>query len=154
MTWSLKLQNGDLAIGPKGLETVDNENKMIQDLTLELKQPMGSDLNNPSYGSLIDGGVNSDGVIYESIIGDTDLSMVDLRVRSEILRIVGNYQSRQLARAKADKMKYNSQSLTKGEVLAGIEAIDIKQNLDKLDVKVHLKSASGSIETIEIILGL
>jgi hypothetical protein len=154
MTYSLKLQNGDLSFGSKGLEIVDNESKMIQDLSLELKQKMGTDEMHPDYGSLIDGGENPDGFIYESIIGESDLSMVDLRVRSEILRIVGNYQQRQLARAKADKMKYNSQTLTKGEVLIGIDNIDIIQKLDRLDVKVHLITASGSTQTVEFILGI
>lgn len=154
MTYSLKLENGDLVVGASGLEVVDNASKMVQDMTLELKQRMGENILHPDYGSLIDGGVKPDGSAVSSIIGESDQTLVEMRIRSEISRIAGNYQSRQLARAKADKMYYGSQTLTKKEILLGIEAIDITQTGDQMKVKVALTTGEQSVETIEIILDI
>jgi hypothetical protein len=154
MTYSLKLQNGDLVIGPKGLESVDNASKIIQDLTLELRQKMGDNFLHPEYGSLIDGGVRPDGSSIASIIGEDDQSLVEMRIRSEISRIASNYQARQLARAKADKMNYGAQTLTKGEILLGIESINITQIFDQMKVDVTLSTGNQSTETIEILLDI
>lgn len=152
MTYSLQLKNGDLTIGAKGLGTVDNENKIIQDLSNELKTKMGDDPLNPSYGSLINGGITPDGFAYESLIGENDLALVELRVRSEILRIISNYQERQLARARADKMRYNKQSLTRGEIVLGLDSIEVKQSLDKLSILIKIISGNNSPLTIEMML--
>jgi hypothetical protein len=154
MTYSLKLKNGDLVPGAKGLEVVDNASKMVQDIALELRQKMGENVLHPEYGSLIDGGVKPDGSTYPSIIGEDDLALVEMRVRSEISRIAGNYQSRQLARAKSDKMRYGSQTLTRGEILLGIASIDITQQLDKIRIVVALTTGENSTETIDILLDI
>ena len=154
MTYSLKLENGDLVAEGSGLATVDNASKIVQDLRLELLQKMGEDRIHPDYGSLMDGGMTSDGTIYESIIGETDDSLVELRIKSEISRIVRNYQSRQLARARADKFNYNKQTLTKGEILLGTESVEITRYLDQMKITVFLTTGEGQNETIDIMLDI
>lgn len=154
MTYSLKLENGDLVPGASGLEVVDNAEKMVQDISMELRQRMGSNILHPNYGSLIDGGIKADGTTYPSIIGEDDFALIDMRVRSEISRIANNYQSRQLTRAKTDKMNYGSQTLTKGEILLGISSIDIVQNLDTINIEIGLTTGEGASEKIEVILDI
>jgi len=150
MTWSLKLENGDLAIGGSGLDVADNEMKMVQDLRCQLLEKMGHDIFHPEYGSLVDGGVTPDGVVYESIIADEDWALAKLRIQSEIVRVINDYQSRQLDRAKSDKAQYGKQTLTPREVISGINGITFVESLDKLIVQVHLATMSGQSETIDL----
>jgi hypothetical protein len=150
MTWSLKLHNGDLVIGGSGLDVAANEIKMVQDLRCQLLEKMGHDINHPEYGCLIDGGVGPDGTVYESIIADDDWEMAKLRVQSEIVRVVGEYQRRQLDRARLDKAQYGKQTLTPKEIIANISGITFTDSLDKLIVQVHLQTMSGDIESIDL----
>lgn len=150
MTWSLALRNGDLAIGGSGLATVANESKLVQDLRCQLLEKMGSDKLHPEYGSLIDGGVTPDGVVYESIIADNDWELAKLRIQNEITRIINDYQRRQLDRAKMDKAQYGKQTLTPREVVSGINGMTFVESLDQLIVQVHLKTMSGESEIIDL----
>lgn len=150
MTWSLKLTNGDLTIDGSHLGTVSNESKMVQDLRCQLLEKMGSDDLHPEFGSLIDGGVTPDGIIYESIVSDEDMEMAQLRIHSELQRVIQDYQNRQLDRARADKMRYNKQSLTEREIIRNIESINFVQNLDQLIVQVKVSTLGNSVETIDL----
>jgi hypothetical protein len=150
MTWSLRLENGDLSFDGGHLAVVDNENKMIKDLTCQLLEKMGNDDMHPEYGSLIDGGETIDGIVYDSIVADDDLEMVKMRIQAEIVRIVNDYQGRQLDRAKADKMLYGKQSLTSREIVSSINAINFVENLDHLIVNISLGTTQNQTQTIEI----
>jgi|GEM_PF-2387019 len=150
MTWSLKLQNGDLTFDGGHLSTVDNEEKMIQDLRCQLLEKMGFDDMHPEYGSLIDGGETTDGIVYNSIIADDDIEMVKLRIQSEIMRVVSSYQNRQLDRAKADKMLYGKQSLTPREIVSSVNSINFIENLDQLIVNISLSTTQNQAQTIEL----
>lgn len=150
MTWSLKLQNGDLALGGNHLDIVDNEEKMIQDLRCQLLEKMGNDQMHPEYGSLLDGGETPDGIVYSSILADDDLQMAKLRIQSEILRVINDYQNRQLDRAKADKMLYGKQSLTPREIVASVNSINFVENLDRLTVNISLATSANQEQTIEL----
>jgi hypothetical protein len=150
MTWSLKLENGDLAFNGASLAVVDNENKMIQDLTCQLLERMGHDDMHPEYGSLIDGGETVDGIVYESIVADDDLEMVKMRIQAEIIRIVNDYQGRQLDRAKADKMLYGKQSLTPREIVSSVNAINFVESLDHLIVNISISTTQNQQQTIEL----
>lgn len=150
MTWSLKLHNGDLVIGGSGLDVAANEIKMVQDLRCQILEQMGHDPNHPEYGSLIDGGIAVDGTVYESIIADDDWEMAKLRIQSEIIRIVNDYQRRQLERAKLDKAQYGKQTLTPREIISGINGITFIESLDKLKIQVHLSTMSENQESIDL----
>lgn len=150
MTWSLKLQNGDLVISGSGLGTADNEAKMVQDLRCQLLEKMGNDVLHPEYGSLIDGGITPDGTVNESVIAGDDWGLAKIKVQNEITRVINDYQRRQLERAKFDRAQYGKQTLTPREVISGINGITFVESLDQLIVQVHLQTMSGQSETIDL----
>jgi hypothetical protein len=143
MSWSLRLQHGDLALSGASFGTVINEQKLVQDLRCWILEQMGTDSLHPGYGSLIDGGVKSDGTIVDSIIGDSDLDMVLLRVESELQRIVAEYQGQQLSRAKADRLIYNKATLTLREVLLAVTNIQASASGTSLNVVLSIQTAAG-----------
>ncbi len=150
MTWSLEVRNGDLALGGAKLGTVTAEQKLKQDLAHWLQERMGTDPLHREYGSLIDGGVTPDGREVPTLIGSDDISFAAMRVESDIRRIVGAYQSRQLARAKADRQRYNKTTLTPGELLLSLDAVDMEQVLDVLRVTLHITTGSGVGVTLDV----
>lgn len=152
MTWSLQLRNGDLTLGNASYGTVTGEDKLVQDLRAYILERRGTDNAHPSFGSLLDGGINTDGSWAKGFIGQTNNAFVQLEVETELRRIVSEYQARQLQRAKDDRLIYGKTTLTKGEVLLGITSLDIDATTDALNITIGLETARGT--TVELALNL
>lgn len=149
MTWSLQVSRGDLALSGGSLGTVSNENKLLQDLRHYLLERMGTDDLHPGYGSLIDGGTLPSGRNVPSAIGGWDFRSLKVDIEMDIRRIAVEYQRRQLARAKSDRLRYNKTTLTPGEILAELSFIEFTQNEDALLVNIGVVSGSGQqVETV------
>lgn len=145
MSWSLKIRNGDLAIGAGQLDTVTRDAKLVQDFRHFLLTRLGSDPLYPWYGSSIDG---SDTI--ESPIATTDWAFAKVQIESEIRRVGAQYQRIQFERAKTDRIKYNKSSLTAGEILAAITRITFDQRDDALNVIVYFVTATDNEFSTEI----
>lgn len=138
MTWSLALRHGDLDLSPNAsLGTVTGSDKLVQDLRCFLLERMGSDDLHPTFGSLLDGGFR-DGQYVEGVIGVLNDELAALAVETEIRRMVAAYQAAQLARARGDRATYGKATLTKGEVLLSLDAIDIVQASETMVITLHL----------------
>jgi len=137
MTWSLGLTaDGDLALGGKGLAKVANEQKLVQDLRCEILQAKGTNKFDVNYGSDIN----------NSIIGEVDVEYSNLKIESEIADIIRRYQTRQLIRAKADKMSLGVATLTMKEVVVDFAITQIFQNKTALNVNIDLTTAKSTTE--------
>lgn len=145
MTWSLQLRNGDLALSGAQFGTVTNENKLIQDLRCHILEHMGTDNAHPGFGSLIDGGVTPEGQAVTGVIGEEHIDLVVIAIEAEIQRIIKEHQAKQLSRAKSDRYLYAKSTMTPREVLLGIANIQITQREDRLNVKVTVQTATGSV---------
>lgn len=143
MSWSLQVHNGDLALGGAQFATVTGSDKLVQDLRCYILESMGTDDMHPDYGSIIDGGIDSDGTVYASIIGETNPSQTEMFLRTEFSRIIREYQDMQLSRAKADRITYGRVTLTKGEVLYSVTNISFTWNADTVHVLLSLVVGSG-----------
>lgn len=143
MTWSLEVRNGDLTVGGAQLGTVTAENKLVQDLRHYLLERMGTDNLHPAYGSLLDGGVTPDGKTHDGVIGSSFFQEASLFVESEIRRICNAYQSRQIERAKEDRMRYNKTTFTAGELLISVDRIDLTQSETTLQARIVLTTGTN-----------
>lgn len=150
MSWSLRLQNGDLALEGRHVAQVSGTAKLVQDLKCAILEPRGHDSYHPSFGSIIDGGVNQQGVYVTSVIGDSDWAFVALRVETEIRRICSEYQRTQIERDKADRIRYGRSTLDLSEILEAVTNVNITQIQDTMRVQVAIRTASGRATTIEI----
>lgn len=145
MSWSLAIQHGDLAFGSNGLNTVTGGGKLVQDLSCDVLEPMGTDPMHPAFGSLIDGGVDTNGTYYSGVIGAENNQDAATLVRSEIQRICRSYQAQQVARNAADVSIYGKSTLTADEALLGIGHISTTQVMDQLLVTANLETGSNSL---------
>lgn len=129
MTWSLKIQNGDLTTEGARFSTVTREAKLLQDLRLHLLEPLGTDEFHSTYGSDI-----------ADVIGSVDWDEVATSVHSEITRIVQERQQVQLTRAKTDRYTYGRATLDPGEVLLNLVGMRMTQVADALVVRVIIQT--------------
>jgi hypothetical protein len=145
MSFSLLIQNGDLALNGTALGKVEGGQKLVQDLSCAVLTPIGSYEEHPDFGSALDGGVTSNGY-KESVIGESDWHKAATVVRSEIQRICTNYQRQQMARNVADGETYGKSTLTPPEILLSVQNIEVVEAQDNLLAAVRI--ATG-IETIQ-----
>lgn len=143
MSWSLDLRNGDLVISGARLGQTTGAEKLVQDLRCALLETRGHDDMHPTFGSLIDGGRDDSGAEVVSIIGTNNWPFAVLQIDSEIRRIAGDYQLRQIERGKNDRRTYGESTLTNDELLLEVTNIETVQAQDMLMVNVSLKTAQG-----------
>lgn len=104
----------------------------------------------PSFGSLIDGGIDDLGTEQPSMIGSHDWERTALRVEGEIRRICADYQRQQLARARADRYAYGKSTLSNDELLLQINDISFQQAQDQLMVTVHITTGNNQTQRIDL----
>lgn len=146
------MRNGDLALGGNQLAQVTGSQKIVQDLRCAFLEHRGHDDMHPTFGSLLDGGLDDQGVEVSSLIGESDWNLIGLRVSSEIRRVIATYQKQQAARAKDDRIRFGQSTLSNSELVASIDDIDLQQTADKLMVTITL--TTGASDTFAVTLPL
>lgn len=152
MTWSLKVSGGDLQLSGGGMQTVTGEQKLVQDLRCFILERIGTDDLHPRYGSTLNGGTLPDGREAPGIIGESDLSFAELEIESEMRRMVRLYQADQLQRAQSDQTIYGKTTLSRGEVLVSLDAINIVQDQDTLHITLGVKTANNTGVGVDLAL--
>lgn len=139
------IKEGDLVVGNGRMATVTGSQKLVQDLRCWVLQRMGSDPYQLGYGSLIEGGVQPNGVVVESPIGMviTNWGEVESFISSDIQRIVSLYQNEQSRRIREDQSIYNKITLTPDEILKSLDNITYEVQEDTLNVVIHISNMAG-----------
>lgn len=145
MSWSLAIVNGDLSYGQHGLNTVVGADKVVQDLECCILEPLGTDYSDPDFGSIIEGGIDSDGNIYMSLIGDTNDDTTAALIEVELQRIAQNYQAEQVERNQNDLSTYGVSTLSAGEALLSISNITTQQVGTMCYVTATLTTGTGTV---------
>lgn len=125
---------------------------MGQDLRCYVLEKMGHDVYHPSYGSLIDGGQNTNGQMIPSPIGQANNSIQQMLIESEIQRICSTYQASQLARQQQDLSNFGKSTLSPDEILQSVSSISITSNLDSVSVTVYIITAANNQQIISLTL--
>jgi hypothetical protein len=150
MTWSLRLENGDLVKGPgNNLETIEGPDKVVQDLLCWIREPYGTDPLNPELGSLID--VAEEGtVVFSNGITNFLPNDYSEMVVSEIRRILSGYQANQMARLKTELHQYNGlYTFSDNEIIEDFN-IMYQNDYDTVYITITLQMVSGDYYSVDI----
>lgn len=150
MSWSILLDNGDFSVQNGSFAKAIGSQKLLQDLSDWILTRMGTDIFEPAYGSLINGGFLTDGTPVNSPIGGTNWPQIESFIASDIQRIIGLYQKVQAQKIQQDQQIYNKVTLSPDEVLKSLDGISFNQNEDTLIVTISISNMSGQQTTINI----
>lgn len=153
MTWSLAISNGDISYGQNGLNTVTGSDKLVQDLSCTILEPLGTDYSDPNFGSVIEGGVDADGIVYPGYIGAANNAAMQGLIASEIQRICQNYQIDQIQRNQNDLSSYGVSTLSAGEALLNVTSVQVNQVDTMAYVTVDLTTGTGSVTLAQGLAG-
>lgn len=151
MSKSLKIVNGDLAVGQgRGYAIVDGRSKLMQDLSLWILERIGTDPSYPTYGSRLDGGI-IDGRAVEGFIGQSISAERVLEIRNEVVGVLTQYQSLQLEKIKRDAIDFNGrQTIAPEEVFYLIENVEARAFGDTVVVRVTIRTLANTLVKVTI----
>lgn len=127
----LALQNGDLVLGQGGYATVSGANKVRQDLSCALREPIGTDRFHRAWGSTL-----------QSYIGDAINQDALTMIESEVYRVVQNYMVTRAALLQQEYLDNLRPNFGAGEIISGITGVDLQQREDRCYVRVSLTTLS------------
>jgi hypothetical protein len=145
MSKSLRLVNGDLAIGDgRSFDVVTGRNKLVQDLGLWFLERIGQDRSTPTYGSRLDGGV-IDGKAVPSLIGTPATPEALAFVRAESLNILGKYRQLQDYNLRADTLRYGGRNtFDPGEIIQSVDEVNVRLIGTTIVVRILITTAANT----------
>lgn len=127
----LALVDGDLAVGPKGHQTVTGPARIKQDLTLALREEYGLDRFHPRWGSLLN-----------RYLGEILDDETRLLVQAEVNRVLQNYVIVQNAGLLSD-MTYDVKGrYSTSDVVRSVMGVETQVDLDGVLLRVVLQTLS------------
>lgn len=136
MSFSFGIRGRDLALKGSQMNIVYGVSKLEQDIGIWLKERYRSDRFHSTYGSVLDNFIGS--VIDERTEGI---------VKSEVLRVIRNYQSLQLRR-----LKENPQLLQADEILVEVKEINVRINFDSVIVSIKFLTGDRALGSVSVAL--
>lgn len=138
MSFSLKIENGDIALQGSAVSIVYGVDKLKQDVSIWLRERYQSDRFHLSYGSVLDNFIGS-------VIDDGTAFMV----QSETMRVLQNFQSMQYR-----LLKEHPERLSADEVLVSILDIQTKVSYDTVIVTVRFSTGSNKVDQLSVGVGV
>lgn len=140
---ALEIRNGDLVVGAGGFTTIEGAAKVRQDLGVAVREPYGSDRFHPRWGTLL-----------QEYVGTAVNSLSQMRIQSEIGRLVQNYMSIQGEALAKDVSVSRATRFSKDELVEKIDSITIRQEFDRFRVRVIVKTFSNqAVEVVRAVGG-
>lgn len=137
MSFSLKIEHGDLGIEGTELAKVEGANKLQQDLACAILTPIGFDELHPLFGSILVENLLNNGIL--DLIGTKNFPRAATLVNSELRRICRNYQQEQIERNERDAIEFGKHTLTPNEILVAVRAINFAQEETHLRCELVLE---------------
>lgn len=153
MSYSLRIDNGDLMIGSsRALEVVTGKQKLFQDLKLWILERIGTDPATPLYGSTLDGGT-IDGQEVPSFIGQLPTQYNLNMIKAEVLDLLHRYQEMQVAKMRQELVEFDGRHTLQGdEILHTIDSVEVAA-IDTL-VLVRVKCLTLNKNSLNITIPL
>jgi len=135
--YGLKVAEGDLAVrGDGNISEVRGAERLRQELSHWLLEPVGTDTLYPRFGSMLDG-----------MVGSPMLPEYISEVRTEVGRVVTNYVEYQKRMMNADRERGAALFLENwpdDEIVDTVDGIAVENVADRLLVTVKLTTVAGT----------
>lgn len=129
---SFRVREGDLVVTAGSAESVSGSDKLIQDLTLWLQEPIGTGFTTPRFGSTL-----------PSLIGRSDPEAAVLEIQSEVQRVLSLYQAYQYEKIKAARMNGRLHTYSRREILNRILSVQAVAVGSAVYVQARVQTGAG-----------
>ena len=138
MSYSLAVQNGDLALEGSHLSVVWGIDKLKQDLQLWMTERYGGDRFHPIMGSTL-----------QDYIGTVISPRTQVEIQEEVLRVLDNYM-----RVQTYGFQQNARLYSLTELLGSIDDVSVSITFDTVTVSVSVRTVARDSATVTVSQGL
>jgi len=139
---TLQVTNGDIQLDSGGrLQFLQGTSKLVQDLTLWLKEPLGTGFTTPNFGSTL-----------PSMIGGTIGTATIVQIQAEVQRILNLYQSQQILSLKTAQNLSQLGYWNKSEIINSINSVQASQSYNSIVVNVTMTSLANTQLSIALFI--
>lgn len=138
-----KIVDGDLAVGGDGsIALVEGADRIRQELSLWLLEPVGTDPVYPKFGSELWGYIGAPA--FEDNIAF---------IRAEVVRVVENFIETQQNQMLADKQRYSNEQFLEmwkdDDVISSLNSVVVSAANDTVNVIISLTTVAGASVVVE-----
>lgn len=127
------MRDGDLSLTSGSFEVATGGDKLYQDLSFALREPIGTDRFHPGWGSAL-----------PQFIGGTASPATAVLVQNEVRRVVRNHSVVQQGKISADIRSRQPARYGTGEIIKEIGEIQVRAEYDRLHVRCLLSTLSAA----------
>jgi hypothetical protein len=145
---SIQVQDGDIAVKQGSLQFVTGSNKLAQQLTLWIQEPLeGNPLRGPGFTT------PSFGSILSNFVGQTNTNLVQSQVKSEIFRILGVYQQNQFLQLQKAQTIAGLSNWSTSEIIKNIISVEIIPSNFSITANVFIQTLSNAKIALNVYIG-
>lgn len=137
-----RVEDGDLKISHSGrLDMVSGQDKLVQDLTHWLLEPLGIGFTTPGFGSTLT--MQDPDVGASLYVGRTIDDQALAEIEFEISRVLNLYQQHQMQRIRKARSEGTLARFSRGEILDSIDNIRVTTDVDSVVITIDMTTGSG-----------
>jgi len=130
---TITVSGGDIQLSGGKLQFVVGSNKLVQDLTLWLQEPIGTGYTTPGFGSSL-----------LSMIGGSQSKSTTSKIQSEIARVLQLYQGQQTISLQNAQNSAQLSYWNKSEIIQSINTITVSVQNSSISANVDITTLAGS----------
>jgi len=138
---TIEVSNGDIKLKNGKISFVTGTNKLIQDLSRWLQEPLGTGFTTPNFGS----------TLYQ-YIGTTQADLSTSAIESEVYRVLQLYQGQQILDLQKAQNSATLSNWNKSEVIQSIVSINAYAQQSTVVVAVELNTLNNNLVNMNIII--
>ena len=138
---TITVSNGDIQLNNGKLQFSVGSNKLIQDLTLWLEEPLGTGFTTPGFGSLL-----------ADIVGQAQGSNISNTVQSEISRILQLYQGQQALSLQNAQNSAQLSYWNKSEIIKSIDSVQVSIQNTSVIASIYLTTLANTNLNLNVYL--
>jgi phage baseplate assembly protein W len=138
---TITVSNGDIALNAGKLQFSTGSNKLAQDITLWLQEPLGTGFTTPGFGSLLTG-----------MIGTSQATNNTSSIENEILRVLQLYQGQQVLSLQQAQNSAQLANWNRNEIIQQIVSVKAQVNSNngtEIDATIVIQTLSGNYVTLK-----
>lgn len=142
---NFRVTDGDLDINrSKRVDMVQGRDKLVQDLTLWLLEPLGIGFTTPNFGALLNGvDVGPTGRRSSHMIGRPLDDQRANEVESEVDRILNLYQANQIQKIRRAQVEGKLYLYRRTEILDSIDQVASSIDRDRMNIKASITTGAN-----------
>jgi phage baseplate assembly protein W len=136
---TITVSNGDIQLNNGKIQFSTGNNKLVQDITLWLQEPIGTGFTTPNFGSLL-----------TSLVGTAQTMSSVSTITNEITRVLQLYQGQQVINLQAAQNTAQLSYWNKSEIIQNILSVNATVQNTSILALVTLTTLNNATTTLNI----